>query len=286
MSNHIVCRLCLSEISEIEEQNISLFSDYMENMEYKEIAMQIANIHIQYDDKLPDKVCADCSFSLIQFFKFKQKCEVSERTLRRLILKEKFPVPDVPKKSTTMENLLRKYTNLNNLAGGKNETKKTVKVVPLKHANVIIKEEQCFKEEALEKKTESEIDLKASVKSSDSIEEPEMEAEYLLDEFQSPIHTFVKEEVGDYDDIEMHDDEEDDDVCFVSPILNPQSEKKKSDQIKTMLKPLSKSCSKCFNTYFNKTQLQNYFYFSLRIVWQSVCSSIFTNTTLSTTYRS
>lgn len=256
-NNHIVCRLCLNSLSEIEEQNISLFSDYHQNMEYKEVAMSIANLMITFDDNLPDKICDDCGTQLIIFFKFKQKCEISERTLRRLILKEKFPVPvpDVQKK-TTMENLLRKYTNLNTLMGEKFETKnndgrkkscspKYVKVVPLKLGNVIIKEEKvCLKQEAFDKKSEKEIELKVSVKSSDNIEEPEMEAEYLLDEFQSPIQTFVKEEIADYDDIEMEDDEEDDDELIVSPILNPQSGITKSEQIKTKLKPLSKSCSK------------------------------------------
>lgn len=41
-SNHIVCRLCLSEI---EEENISLFSVY-QNVEYKEIAKALANLNV------------------------------------------------------------------------------------------------------------------------------------------------------------------------------------------------------------------------------------------------
>lgn len=41
-SNHIVCRLCLSEV---EEENISLFSDY-QNIEYKEIAKALANLNV------------------------------------------------------------------------------------------------------------------------------------------------------------------------------------------------------------------------------------------------
>lgn len=47
-SNHIVCRLCLSEV---EEENISLFSDY-QNMEYKEIAKALANLNVIFFFKI------------------------------------------------------------------------------------------------------------------------------------------------------------------------------------------------------------------------------------------
>lgn len=187
-------------------------------------------MQITKDDKLPDKICDECASKLVLFFKFKQKCEISERTLRRLILKEKIPVPAPPSfsKNTTMENLLKKYTNSDKLPIKKFQLKKIL----------VKKEELSYPVVVEQPKDEEENESKVSLKSVDS-DEAEMEAEYLLEEFQSPIkpEIIVKEEMMiDYDDNQMDDDED-----IVSPILQTNSE-----QIRTKLKPSTKSCSKYF----------------------------------------
>lgn len=127
-----------------------------------------------------------------------------------------------------MENLLKKYTNSDKLAPTK-----------LQQPTIQVKEELSEPVPIKQTKDEEENDLKVSVKSVDD-DEPEMEAEYLLEEFQSSIQPeiFVKEEMMiDYDDNQM----EDDDDIIVSPILQ-----KTSEQIRTKLKLSTKSCSKYF----------------------------------------
>lgn len=134
-------------------------------------------------------------------------------------MKEKVPVaaPKLISKNTTVENLLKKYKN-------SEEPPKTSKV--------------CVKEELFVIQIpEEENELKVSVKSHEN-DEPEMEAEYLLEEFQnsSQNEICVKEEMIEFDDTVMEDD---DDMELISPILQH-----KSEQIKTKLKPSTKSCSK------------------------------------------
>lgn len=113
-----------------------------------------------------------------------------------------------------MENLLKKYTNSDKLKVKNNEEQKSSKI----------------KEEVL-------VPVQIE-KTKDEEDNPEMEAEYLLEEFQSPSQNeiCIKEEMIEFDDCEMEDE---DDIELISPILQTSSE-----QIKTKLKPSTKSCSK------------------------------------------
>lgn len=198
-------------------------------------------MQITKDDKLPDKICDECASKLVLFFKFKQKCEISERTLRRLILKEKIPAvpvsPPIVSKNTTMENLLKKYTNSDKLSPKTHSQK-------LPQQKILVKEELSEPVPIEKKKDEGNDELKASLKSLDN-DEPEMEAEYLLEEFESPIQSeiLIKEELIDYDDDDNQMEEDDEEI--VSPILQ-----KNSQQIRTKLKPSTKSCSKYFKFIF------------------------------------
>lgn len=143
-----------------------------------------------------------------------------------------------------MENLLKKYTKVENCADEKVEIKKHF--VKEKVSFPVLDEKTTEPEE----QEENYVEYKVTVKSFDN-EEPEMEAEYLLEEFQGSHQietTSVKEETvsDDYEDMEIN--ETDDEELLVSPILQrttqQNSELQKMTQIKTKLKPLSKSCSK------------------------------------------
>lgn len=78
LKNH--CRLCLTN-----EQDVSLFSEYQNSLQYYKLALALANIEISENDNLPHSICHECSSKLIIFYKFKQKCESSYCTLTSLL---------------------------------------------------------------------------------------------------------------------------------------------------------------------------------------------------------
>lgn len=92
LKNH--CRLCLTN-----EQDVPLFSEYQNSLQYYKLALALANIQISENDNLPQSVCHECSSKLIIFYKFKQKCESSYCTLTSLLtsLDQEINVLDVKK---------------------------------------------------------------------------------------------------------------------------------------------------------------------------------------------
>jgi hypothetical protein len=61
-----------------------LFSNVEENIKYFQIANNFTSIAIERNDKLPTRICEECSSKLILFHKFKIKCEKSRSDLETL----------------------------------------------------------------------------------------------------------------------------------------------------------------------------------------------------------
>jgi Zinc-finger associated domain (zf-AD) len=74
------CRLCLCE----EATQISLFANIVENVPYFEIANKFTDVAIEREDKLPTRICGQCSGKLAMFHEFKLKCEKSRSYLESI----------------------------------------------------------------------------------------------------------------------------------------------------------------------------------------------------------
>ncbi|XP_030024554.2 zinc finger protein 28 [Manduca sexta] len=84
----VICRVCLRyDVNKC----ISLFEEYNDCLISEKIT-SIANVHIQKNDGLPNRICPDCLLELENAIKFKQKCENSNEILHSASITK----PEVP----------------------------------------------------------------------------------------------------------------------------------------------------------------------------------------------
>lgn len=83
------CRTCLgindSENNKFLEDSICIFES---NMKIAEVVMACASVEIISGDRLPNTICTMCVEYASSFYKFKKKCEESERELKLKMLKQ------------------------------------------------------------------------------------------------------------------------------------------------------------------------------------------------------
>ncbi|XP_076270076.1 uncharacterized protein LOC143202425 [Rhynchophorus ferrugineus] len=83
----IICRVCLSDTGQFQTIFTSVeLKDSQDKMHLSEMICSFSNVQMTLGDGLPEQICVNCAEETIKMYTFKNRCEDSDKFLRKRLL--------------------------------------------------------------------------------------------------------------------------------------------------------------------------------------------------------